>query len=651
MNKQRIGSALAAKLKVLLVSGGLAALVPGAAWAQQVDDNVVTNANDAFGQSVGNERIGLYSNEDVRGFSPVDAGNARIEGLYFAPVDRLPNRLIRGSRVRVGIAALGYPFPAPTGIVDFDLSAAADADQFTIVLERAQFGSLVASLDSNVELAEGLRAYAGGTLRRQNRHEGGNFKAWVASGGLGWRPYAGSNVVAFWGRTRTYDDEAAPAIFPGGDFLPPRIKRRETIGQSWSKRDNSQQVYGGLGKFPLGDWQVDAGLFRAERWVDANFTDLFTNLRPDGTVANRVMVVDGNNRDRSLSGEVRIARTFAAGAYAHRLTASLRGRTGDRRFGGVQRIALGPSTLAFADERPRPAIALGPDDTDDTRQGSIGLAYSLTRPGRFLLDAAVAVSRYRKTITFVGAGLVTAVRDEPVTGSLTGSYTITPRLSLYGYMRGFEEVAAAPQIATNRGFIPPAIGTSQFDAGLRYAATDSLSLVAGVFRITKPYYNLDEDLLYRDLGSSSSSGAELSLAGTLRPGLTMVLGTVILDPLIRGELVEDGRIGPRPVGSLRRRSTANVDWRLDDGTSPLSFDVAFESLSARIGNPLNTLSAPPRETIDLGLRYRFSVGSTRALLRLQVANLLDDYGWSVASNGAFLYSTSRRVLTELRVDL
>lgn len=652
MNKQRIGSTLAAKLKVLLVSGGLAALLPGAAAAQQVDDNVVTNANDAFGQSVGNERIGLYSNEDVRGFSPVDAGNARIEGLYFAPVDRLPNRLIRGSRVRVGIAALGYPFPAPTGIVDFELSAAIDADQFTVVLERAQFGSLVASLDSNVELAEGLRTYFGAGVRRQNRHEGGNFEAWVASGGLGWRPYEDANVVAFWARTRTYDDEAAPAIFPGGDFLPPRIKRRETIGQSWSKRDNSQQVYGALGKFPLGDWQLDAGLFRAERWVDANFTDLFTNLRPDGTVANRVMVIDGNNRDRSLSGEVRIARSFTDGPHAHRLTASFRGRTGDRRFGGVQRVSLGPSTLAFADERPRPDISLGPDDTDDTAQGSVGLAYSLTRPGRFLVDAALAVSRYRKTITFVGAGLVTAVRDEPVTGSLTGTYTVTPRLSLYGgYMRGFEEVAAAPQIATNRGFIPPAIRTSQFDAGLRYGLTDGLTLVAGVFRITKPYYNLDEDLLYRELGSSSSSGAELSLAGTLRPGLTMVLGTVLLDPQISGELVEDGRIGPRPVGSLRRRSTANLDWRLDDGTSPLSFDLAFESLSARIGNPLNTLAAPPRETIDLGLRYRFSVGSTRALLRLQVANVLDDYGWFVASNGAFLYSTSRRVLTELRVDL
>ncbi|MFO6448346.1 TonB-dependent receptor domain-containing protein [Erythrobacter sp. NE805] len=636
----------------MVLSAAVLGTVPDMGLAQQVEDNVVTNAKDAFGQTVGNERIGLYTNEDVRGFSPVDAGNARIEGLYFAPVDRLPNRLIRGSRVRVGIAAQGYPFPAPTGIVDFDLSAAAAAGQFTILLERGQFGSLVASIDSNVELVDGLRAYAGGTIRRQNRHEGGDYKSWIASGGLGWQPYDGASVVAFWGKTRTYDDEAAPALFPGGDYLPPRIERRETIGQSWSKRDNSQEVYGALAKLPLGDWQLDAGLFRAERRVDANYTDLFANLRPDGTVANRVMVVDGNNRDRTLSGELRVSRVFADGPLAHRLTASLRGRTGDRRFGGVQRISLGPSTLAFADERPRPVIALGVDDTDESEQGSIGLAYSLTRPGRFLVDAAIAASRYRKTIDFVSAGLVTATRDTPVTGSLTGTYTVTPSLSFYGgWMRGFEEIAAAPQNAVNRGTIPPAIRTSQIDLGLRYALTGNLSLVAGVFRIRKPYYNLDNDLLYRELGSSSNSGAEVSLAGSLRPGLTMVLGTVLLDPRISGELVDEGAIGPRPVGSIRRRSIANLDWRLDGGRSPLSFDLAFESLSARIGNPANSLSAPPRETLDLGMRYRFSVGSTRALLRVQLANVFNDYGWQVASNGAFLYSTSRRVLAEVRVDL
>ncbi|WP_298174204.1 hypothetical protein [Novosphingobium sp.] len=620
--------------------------------AQRVDDNAATSAGDAFGQAIGNERVGLYTVDDVRGFNPVDAGNTRIDGLYFAPVDRPPNRLIRGSKVRVGISAQGYPFPAPTGIVDYDLSVSAQADQVTLGFERAQFGSRVLNLDVLQPVAEGLKVYLGGTIRRQNRHEGGSFKSYIASGGLSWEPYAGARLAAFYGRTRTYDDEAAPSIFPGGDYLPPQIQRRAMIGQSWSKRDNTQELMGALARLPFGKWTFEAGLFRAERRFDANFTDLFAGMRPDGTTPNRIMVADANNLDRTLSGEARLTRTFGTSSLAHRLIVSFRGRTGNRRFGGVQRIALGESSLNFADERPRPVFAFGPDDTDAYGQATLGLGYTLTAPGRFLFDIGISGSRYRKTLTFVSAGLVTSVRDRPVMGSMTGSLNLTPTLAIYGgHVRGFEEVAVAPANAANRGAVPPAIRTQQTDLGLRYAVTPALSLVAGVFTITKPYYNLDEQANYRELGSSSNRGVEMSLTGSVRPGLTLVLGNVLLDSRISGELVDSGRIGLRPIGSIRRRSIATIDWRLGGGKSPLSLDLAAESFSARIGNIGNGLSAPPRETIDLGLRYRFSVAKAKGLLRLQVANVLDDYGWQVAANGAFQYSTGRRFLAELRFDL
>lgn len=424
------------------------------------------------------------------------------------------------------------------------------------------------------------------------------------------------------------------------------------IGQSWSKRDNTQEVIGGLARLPFGKWTFEAGLFRAQRWQDANFTDLFTALRPDGTTPNRIMVADANNLDRTLSGEARLTRTFGSATLAHRLIVSFRGRTGNRRFGGVQRIALGESSLNFMDERPRPVLAFGPDDTDTFGQATLGLGYTITASGRFLIDVGISGSRYHKTLSFVSAGLVTSVRDQPVTGSVTGSVNITPKLALYGgHVRGFEEVAVAPANAANRGAVPPAIRTHQTDLGLRYALTSTLSLVTGVFSITKPYYNLDEQANYRELGTSSNRGVEMSLTGSLRPGLTLVLGNVLLDQRVSGELVESGRIGPRPIGSIRRRTIATLDWRLGGGKSPLSLDLAAESLSARIGNISNGLSAPPREMIDIGARYRFRVAETKALLRVQVANVFDDYGWQVAANGAFQYSTGRRFLAELRVDL
>ncbi|MEP7245859.1 MAG: TonB-dependent receptor, partial [Gammaproteobacteria bacterium] len=64
------------------------------AVAQRADENAVTTAQDAFGATTGNESIGLYSETEVRGFSPVTAGNVRIEGLYFDRQGNLPPRLV-----------------------------------------------------------------------------------------------------------------------------------------------------------------------------------------------------------------------------------------------------------------------------------------------------------------------------------------------------------------------------------------------------------------------------------------------------------------------------------------------------------------------------------------------------------------------------
>jgi iron complex outermembrane recepter protein len=109
-------------MRLLLSTAALAALIaPSVALAQRTDDNATTQSDDAFGKSVGDERIGIYDPYNVRGFSAVEAGNTRIEGLYFFQQANPTDRLVDGSTMRVGIAAQGYPFPAPTGIADYSL--------------------------------------------------------------------------------------------------------------------------------------------------------------------------------------------------------------------------------------------------------------------------------------------------------------------------------------------------------------------------------------------------------------------------------------------------------------------------------------------------------------------------------------------------
>jgi iron complex outermembrane receptor protein len=83
--------------------GGLAWLLVATAHAQRVDENAVVQAQDAFGLTVGDETVGLYSPEDARGFSPTQAGTLVIEGLYYGQQTYVPTaRIVEGSVLRVG---------------------------------------------------------------------------------------------------------------------------------------------------------------------------------------------------------------------------------------------------------------------------------------------------------------------------------------------------------------------------------------------------------------------------------------------------------------------------------------------------------------------------------------------------------------------
>ena len=131
---------MAVALRHLMASTSLALAFATPAYSQdRTSDNAVTQAEDAFGFSVGRESIGIYNANQTRGFSPTAAGNVRIEGLYFDPIFNLSDMLVGSTSVKVGLSAQGYPFQAPSGIVDqtlrrpgqkFGASTIANADSW-----------------------------------------------------------------------------------------------------------------------------------------------------------------------------------------------------------------------------------------------------------------------------------------------------------------------------------------------------------------------------------------------------------------------------------------------------------------------------------------------------------------------------------------
>src|ERR1700741_986223 len=114
-----------------------AALASPAGRAQRAGENAVTAASDAFGTVVGTQTIGLYSPTNARGFSPTQAENIRIEGLYFDQQTTSSDPyLFSGTNMRVGIAAQSYAFPSPSGIADLRLRLPEDTAGASVVLQR-----------------------------------------------------------------------------------------------------------------------------------------------------------------------------------------------------------------------------------------------------------------------------------------------------------------------------------------------------------------------------------------------------------------------------------------------------------------------------------------------------------------------------------
>ena len=212
---------------------------------------------------------------------------------------------------------------------------------------------------------------------------------------------------------------------------------------------------------------------------------------------------------------------------------------------------------------------------------------------------------------------------------------LTPNLVVYsGATRGLEESGVAPVSAANRNTALPAIETEQVDAGLRWRITPDLRLVAGVFEVRKPYFNLDEASIWRELGEVRNRGVELSFSGQARPGLSVVAGAVLLDAEVTGEGVRLGRVGERPVGSTPTTLLFSADWT-PDALGGASLDLGVSHSGDIVATRDNRVEIPARTTFDLGMRYPVKFGDQAATLRAQVTNLTDEDGFDLRGSGAY----------------
>lgn len=628
----------------------LALLCATAAQAQRANDNAVRQAQDAFGTTVGSESIGLYAPNDVRGFSPVQAGNVRLEGLYFDRQADPGERLTASSTIHVGLSAQSYAFPAPTGIADYHLRLPGDAAIVSAVAGYGAYDEHFLEIDAKIPIVtEQLSLGLGAGGRRRVWDYGAGQNLWTGAILAHWRPSDRIELIPFWSARRLTELDAKPYPVAGG-AVPPRIDRRVFYGQRWADWRTREANYGGIAKVQLApDWLARAGLFRSIMDKPSQVFDLFQNLDASG-FADHVAVAYAPQHADSLSGEVRLAHSFREGERRHIVQAAMRGRDRHKLFDGAEARSLGKARVGVSAPVPEPDFALGPRSRDYTRQLTGGLSYAVAWEAGGEIGVGIQRTRYRRLLA---RPLLAASRGgaSPWLYNGTIAALASEDLIFYaGYTRGLEESGDAPANARNRGEVVPASLTRQIDAGIRYALAPGLRLVAGLFEVRKPYFNLNEDALFTALGTVRHRGGEISLTGRLADGLTVVAGAVFLQARVSGASVAQGRIGAIPLGRFPRVARLYTEYA-PAAWGGLSVDGQVQNFSSRVASFDNRLHLPGSTLLNIGLRYRFKIGGAPTTLRLQAMNLTDDFTWNVNATGQYEPNERRRFAASIAIDL
>lgn len=154
---------------------------------------------------------------------------------------------------------------------------------------------------------------------------------------------------------------------------------------------------------------------------------------------------------------------------------------------------------------------------------------------------------------------------------------------------------------------------------------------------------------YRTLGEVKHRGVEASLAGQPAPGLNMVAGAVYLRPRVTGQAVEEGRLCASPIGRTNLTIDANVDYQLSH-IPGASVDLHILYEGQRTANAANSAMLPAQAIFDLGARYRMKIAKVPTLLRLQLKNATNAFGWKVSGGGGSTLLTGRRFAATLTMD-
>jgi iron complex outermembrane recepter protein len=644
--------------KLFRISAALLALSPvTAVYAQHASDDPLATANDAFGLTLGLESIGLYGPGGVRGFNPQSAGNVRVDGLYFDQQGALSNRVVEGSTIRIGVSEIGYAFPAPTGIVDYDLRHPGNGTpSATVVASAGPYQAKGLSVDGNLPLiSSDLQLPIGASLQNSTNTPAGGanpgYTSTVANVGATpqWKPNDWLTFRGIFDWTQTTRAKTLPFVFTAGGYLPPETPRGY-YGQNWAEGRSLSENYGGIVTARLAThWSLAAGLFRSIADAPVSFEDLYLNTLANGS-AEQFVVGNPEQRTSSTSGEARLVGRFGTGSWRHDVVFLARGRDTLALYGGSDVVDVGPAFIDQGIQVPEPSFSYTARTQDRTELWSAGVAYRAQWQGHGDFAVGVQQENYDKNVS--SPGLPPArLTDHPLRAYGNGALAVGDRVTAYaGYTQGLEDSGAVPSVAANRGTVLPDARTWQIDAGLRYLITPKLKLIAGAFEIEKPYFNFDTSNVDRQLGIQRARGVELSLSGEIFPNLNVAVGALLGEVKIIGSNLAAEGVGTTAFGQPHTQGTINANYKFP-WLPALSVDITFQEFGTAPASVDDVAQNHTATVLAVGGRYRFKLWGAPTTLRVQVQNASDFYIWNYGYSPGFSQWPPRSYFAYLTADI
>jgi iron complex outermembrane receptor protein len=604
----------------------------------------VKSAADAFGERVGTEQSGLYSEAQVRGFDLNDSGAYRIDDAYFSRAAALNDPVLAGVSVRVGVNATRLAYPAPSGVVNYRLREAGPVNELRLGAGWRDFGTRVVQGDGSFR--EGNFSLAGGFVWRPSWHlAGGNEGRALDIGGVGaWQITPDQRLRAFASiYDREYDGEYA--VLAAEAAVPRSLETLHQYSPSWAKAVAVNSNYGVLYDGRIGGFTLDIAAFHSI--FDMDHID-YTLVSVDAS--GRASATTFRTPDRARTSdslEARVSRQFEAGNISHLATASVRrGRLVVDLTSNLV-IPLGEFDLRN-DETPE-GVELpwsGTRGTDTIEQVTSSAGYGFAWRDKVQLRFGVHRTHYDKDVVSID-GIRTEGVSETTLYNASVVVSLTDRTAAFGsWVTGLEEAGVAPPSASNRDEVLPPVEAKQFELGVRHAITPELILIGALFDVSKPTNGLRPDGSFGLVGEVRHRGIEASIAGKLDTKTNVVLGAVAFEPEVSGPLVDARIVGSRAAGISNVIINANVERQLWNNWS---VDAGLSYSSERWADTANTFKTPSVTTFALGARSRFELAGRSAEFRIVGSNLTDVEGYFVARTGLFSPIPPRTVRALLTV--